>query len=116
MLLSVSVAPVPQFVDEPGVGGMPIELGASPGGVGALIEQEHLGEVVAQARPGLVVGAGARLVAGTGRVDRPVRVAQQAQDRRPVVQVDDGRRRAALTDDAALGIVATRAMTSWPCP
>ena len=39
---------------------MPIELGASPGGVGALIEQEHLGEVVAQARPGLLGGAGDR--------------------------------------------------------
>jgi hypothetical protein len=48
----------------------------------------------------------ARFVAGARRVDRPVRVAQQAQDRRPVVQVDDGRRRAALSDDPALGVVA----------
>ena len=37
---------------------MPIELGSSLGCVGALIEQEHLREVVAQARPSLVVGTG----------------------------------------------------------
>ena len=52
-----SVTPVPELVDESGVGRLPAELGASPGRVGALIEQKHLGEVVAQARPGLVVGA-----------------------------------------------------------
>ena len=39
---------------------MPVELGSSLGRVGALIEQEDLGEVVAQARPGLIVGAGDR--------------------------------------------------------
>jgi hypothetical protein len=35
---------------------MPIELGSSPSRVSALIEQKHLREVVAQARPSLVVG------------------------------------------------------------
>ena len=39
---------------------MPTELGSSLGRVGALVEQEDLGEVVAEACPGLIVGAGDR--------------------------------------------------------
>ena len=48
----------------------------------------------------------AGLVAGAGGVDGPVRIAQQAQDRRPVVEVDDGRGGAAGGDDVGLGVVA----------
>jgi hypothetical protein len=40
------------------MGRTPPELGASLGRVGRLIEQQDFGEVVAQARPGLVVGTG----------------------------------------------------------
>ena len=39
------------------MGRRPIEFGSSSGRVGPLIEQEHLGEVVAQPRPSLIVGA-----------------------------------------------------------
>ena len=53
---------------------------------------------------GVQVRAG--LVAGTGRVDGPVRIAEQAHDRRPVVEVDHGRRGAAGGDDVGLGVVA----------
>ena len=38
----------------------PAELGSSLGGVGALIEEEDLGEIVAQACSGLIVGPGDR--------------------------------------------------------
>ena len=53
---------------------------------------------------GVQVRAG--LVAGTGGVDGPVRIAQQAHDRRPVVEVDHGRRGAAGGDGLGLGVVA----------
>ena len=39
------------------MGRRPIEFGSSSGRVGPLIEQEHLGEVVAQPGPSLIVGA-----------------------------------------------------------
>ena len=39
---------------------MPIELRSSLRRVGALIEQEDLGEVIAQARPSLLIGPGHR--------------------------------------------------------
>ena len=39
------------------MGRRPIEFGSSSGRIGPLIEQEHFGEVVAQAGPGLIVGA-----------------------------------------------------------
>jgi len=39
---------------------MPAELGPGPGRVGALIEQQDLSEVVAQAGPGLAIGTGDR--------------------------------------------------------
>ena len=42
------------------MGRRPAELGAGPGRVGALIEQQDFGEVVAQARPSLLVGTGNR--------------------------------------------------------
>ena len=42
------------------MGRVPAELGPGPGRVGALIEQQDLGEVVAQAGPGLIVGTGDR--------------------------------------------------------
>ena len=44
---------------------MPAELGSSFGGVGALVEQKDFGEIVAQACPRLIVGAGDR----SGRAD-----------------------------------------------
>src|SRR3954465_8268324 len=53
-----TVAPIAEFVDEPRMGRVPVELGACPRRVGALVEQEHFGEVVAQARPRLGVGPG----------------------------------------------------------
>jgi hypothetical protein len=59
-LPSHSVAPVPELVGQRGMGRMPSELGSGFGGVGALVEQEDFGEVVAQAVPGLIVGAGDR--------------------------------------------------------
>jgi hypothetical protein len=39
---------------------MPAELGPGLGRVGALIEQQDLGEIVAQARPSLIIGTGDR--------------------------------------------------------
>src|SRR3954454_16823551 len=51
----LAVAPVPELVDESRMGRVPIELGASPGRVYALIEQENLSEVVAEACSSLVV-------------------------------------------------------------
>src|SRR4051794_6088129 len=56
----IAVTPVAELVDEPRMGRRPIELASGPGGAGALIEQEDFGEVVAQACPRLVVGAGDR--------------------------------------------------------
>lgn len=38
------------------MGRMPAELGPGPGRVGALVEQQDFGEVVAQAGPCLIVG------------------------------------------------------------
>ena len=37
---------------------MPAELGSGLGGVGGLVEEQHFGEVVAEAVPGFFVGAG----------------------------------------------------------
>jgi hypothetical protein len=45
-------------------------------------------------------------VAGTGRVDGPVRLAEQPGDRRPVVEVDHDRRGATGGDGLRLGVVA----------
>ena len=45
-------------------------------------------------------------VARAGGVDGAVGVAQQAHDRRPVVEVDHGRGGAARGDDVGLGVVA----------
>ena len=42
------------------MGRLPAELGAGPGRVGALVEEEDFGEVIAEACPGLRVGAGDR--------------------------------------------------------
>ena len=38
----------------------PIELGAGLSGAGALIDQQDFGEVVPEAGPGLIIGAGDR--------------------------------------------------------
>src|SRR4051812_26794688 len=51
------IASLQELVDQPRVGRMPIELGSSLRRVGALIEQEDLGEIVAQPGPSLIVGA-----------------------------------------------------------
>src|SRR4051812_15457886 len=53
---SVAVTAVAELVDESLMGRRPIELGASPGRVRPLIEQQDLGEVVTQACSRLVVG------------------------------------------------------------
>ena len=49
------IAAVPELLHEPGMRGFPAELRAGPGRGGALVEQQHLGEVVTQARTGLAV-------------------------------------------------------------
>ncbi len=46
-----------KFLDESGVGRLPVELEAGPGCPGALVEKEHVGEVLTKTRSGLVVGA-----------------------------------------------------------
>jgi hypothetical protein len=51
---------VAELVDECWMGRMPAELGSSLGRVGALIEQEDFGEIVAQACPSLILGTGDR--------------------------------------------------------
>ena len=56
----------------------------------------------------------AGLVAGAGGVDCPVRIAQQAHDRRPVVEVDHDRRCAFRRDGLASASSRTSAVTSWP--
>ena len=53
---------------------------------------------------GVQIGAG--LVTGTGRVDGPVRVAEQAHDRGPVVEVDHTGVAPRCGDDIGLGVVA----------
>src|SRR4051794_29980588 len=53
---SVAVAPLAELFGESWMGRTPIELGSSLGRVGALIEQEDLGEVVAQSGASLLVG------------------------------------------------------------
>src|SRR6266702_1548233 len=57
---SFAVAPVAELVGKRWMGRMPAELGPGPGRVGALVEQQDLGEVVAQAGSGLVIGPGDR--------------------------------------------------------
>ena len=52
------------------MGWIPAELVPGPGRVGALIEQQDLGEVVAQAGPGLIVGTGDRSRGAGGRRGR----------------------------------------------
>src|SRR4051812_2774940 len=52
------VAPAAELVVESRPRWAPVELGSRSIGADALIEQEDFGEVVAQARPSLVVGAG----------------------------------------------------------
>jgi tRNA (guanine6-N2)-methyltransferase len=56
----LTVAAVPEFVHKGGAGWAPAKVVPGFGRVGALIEQEDLGEVVAQAGPGLFLGAGNR--------------------------------------------------------
>ena len=46
-----------ELVGQPWMGGLPTELGPSPGRRRTLIVQQHLGEVVAEARSRLVIGA-----------------------------------------------------------
>ena len=50
------------------MGGLPAELDAGPGRLGALVEEEHLREVIAETRARLVVGPGngARCTDGEG--------------------------------------------------
>lgn len=55
-LLLLTVAAVAELVGERRMGRMPAELGPGPGRVGALVEQQDFGEVVAQAGPCLIVG------------------------------------------------------------
>src|SRR6185503_12753668 len=55
-----AVGPVAELLDESRTGWAPIEVGSRLGRVGALVEQEDFGEIVAEARPGLSVGAGDR--------------------------------------------------------
>src|SRR5215204_1722314 len=87
-----AVAAAAELVDEPRVGGLPIELGACPRRVGALVQQKHLGEVVAQARPRLGVGAGD----GSRRADR---------DGGRLGQLGDGRVRCVADQVVAAGRV-----------
>jgi hypothetical protein len=56
--LSLVVTALEKLVDESWVGWRPTEVGSSLGGIGALVEQKDFGEVVAQACPSLVIGAG----------------------------------------------------------
>ena len=49
-----------ELLDESRTGRTPIEVGSRLGRVGALVEQEDFGEIVAEACPGLIVGAGDR--------------------------------------------------------
>src|SRR5690242_4979964 len=64
-----AVAAIAELVYERQARWKSIELGASPRGVGALIEQEDPGEVIAEARLGLLFGARYRTwnAAGDGR-------------------------------------------------
>src|SRR5689334_165635 len=59
-VLLVAVTAVAELVGQRWMCRMPAEFRPGPGPVGALIEQQHLGEVVAQAGPGLIVGTGVR--------------------------------------------------------
>src|SRR6187200_2894408 len=56
----LAVAPVAELLDESRTRRTPLELGARPRRVGALVEQQDLGESVADPRPRLVVGTGDR--------------------------------------------------------
>ena len=73
MLLLLTVTAVAELVGERWMGRMPAELGPGPGRVRALIEQQDLGEVVAQAAPGFIVGTGDR-PRGAGGLPLPRRV------------------------------------------
>src|SRR5258708_22381411 len=55
---SLAVASVPEVVGKRRMGWLPAEFGPGPGGVGALVEQQDFGEVVAEAGPGLLIGPG----------------------------------------------------------
>src|SRR5207249_9922699 len=55
-----AVTAVAELVGQGWMGRGPAEFGSGPGRVGTLIEQQDLGEVVAQAGPGLIVGTGGR--------------------------------------------------------
>src|SRR6516162_5301271 len=54
--LSLTVAAVAELVGECGVGRVPAEFGSGLGRASTLIEQEDFGEIVAEARPGLLLG------------------------------------------------------------
>ena len=107
------------------MGRRPVELGPSPGRVGALIEQQDFGEVVAQARPSLLVGTrdrsrsagrdGGRLgQLGNGRVqsvaDDVVAASRVVLQRAPeeIRQVGDVDRRPVLLSRAEHDQVAVR--------
>src|SRR6478609_6916552 len=53
----LAVTSMAELLDQPWMGWTPIELVLSPLGRGALIQQQHLGEVIAQACASLVIGA-----------------------------------------------------------
>ena len=44
------VATDPELLDESEMGGLPAELDASPGRLGALVEEEYVGEVLTETR------------------------------------------------------------------
>src|ERR1700757_5061239 len=56
----LTVAPVTELVGQRRAGRVPAEFGAGLGRVGALVEQQDVGEIAAEACPGFVVGTGDR--------------------------------------------------------
>lgn len=52
------VAPRAQLLDKSEMGGLPAEFIAGPGRIGALVEEQHLGEVLTQTRASLALDPG----------------------------------------------------------
>src|SRR4029077_7827354 len=123
----VAVAALAKFLDEPGTGRIPTELGFGLGRERRLIYQQHFREVIAQAhsrllvrprhRPGSACGIGGRLgELGDGRVEpiayyvaatRRIVLEDQAEEVREIGDVNRGPALApAAQHDQVAGVVA----------
>ncbi len=58
VVVLLPVAAGAELFDQPGTAGLPAELGSCPGRSGALVEQQHLREVIAETRASFLVGTG----------------------------------------------------------